>query len=405
MPLDQSWPPEDGLGPFAALPDPERHRFYARLTAEAPLHHIRQPGGAPAWLVTSHALTRSLLADSRVIKLGPEHAPFAKRLSEEVRRGINHHMLFDNPPTHTRLRRLVSAAFTRTRVDSMLPFIRARAGELLDVAEPGQVVDLIREVAYPLPIAVIGALLGVPEHTDTAFQRWSRTLVDPTLSSFGEFEVAASGLLSMVRELIEQKRREPGEDLFSALVQIREGDDRLSEDELTSMAYLLVMAGFETTAHLIGNAAWALLGHPDQLKLLRGEPDRVNAAIEEVLRYDAPVQTSLPYTVSSAIEVSGRVVPPGDLVYFSLLAANRDPAAVERPDQFDITRAQLTNTAFGHGLHHCLGAPLARLEARVVIDMLVTKFPAWELASPRDTPRRIPAMTVNGLESLPVTLR
>ncbi len=388
---------------FDAAADGQRHRAYAKLLATGPIHRVHQPGGAMVWLVTGHDLARSLLADRRIVKLGPEHGPFARRLPPDVSRGIHQHMLYDNPPNHTRLRRLVTMAFTRGRVASMLPEIQAQTDRLLGAMD--READLIRELAFPLPIGVISALLGVPPEADASFRQWSQVLIEPTLVTVDQFTDASSQLLVFLRELIEQKRRAPAGDLFSDLVAARDGGDRLSEDELTSMAYLLVMAGFETTGHLIGNAALALLTHPEQLALVRAEPDRLTAMVEEVLRYDAPVQNSTPYKASEPVEVAGEVIQAGEYVYFSLIATNRDPAVTDQPGRFDVTRTSIVHTAFGHGIHHCLGAPLARMEARAAIGTLITRFPDIRLAVPADTLQRTAAMTVNGLATLPVLLR
>jgi cytochrome P450 len=207
-----------------------------------------------------------------------------------------------------------------------------------------------------------------------------------------------------VRELIAAKRAEPRDDLLSALIAVHEGSDRLSQDELTSMVFLLLVAGHETTVNLIVSGTLALLRHPDQLALLRAEPERLPAAVEELLRYDGPLQVTVPSIAAAPIEVGGVTIPAGDVVLPALLAANRDPGRFPEPDRLDVTRASNSHMAFGHGLHHCLGAPLARLEGRIALGSLITRFPGLRLADPATEPPRNPGLIMNGLIALPVVL-
>jgi cytochrome P450 len=209
-------------------------------------------------------------------------------------------------------------------------------------------------------------------------------------------------MLDFLYELIEEKRQNPGDDLFSELIAARDGGDRLSEDELTGMAYLLVLAGHETTVNLIANGMLALLTHPDQLALLRAEPERIDGAVEELLRYDGPVQTAMPAVASEPIQVGDVTIQTGDLIFIVLIAANRDPDRFPEPERLDIRREPAGHLTFGHGVHHCLGAPLARLEARIAIGTLVERFPSLELARPADELLRTPSILMHGLESLPL---
>jgi cytochrome P450 len=211
-------------------------------------------------------------------------------------------------------------------------------------------------------------------------------------------------MVGYVRELIAAKRADPGDDLLSALIAVHEGSDRLSQDELTSMVFLLLVAGHETTVNLIVTGAYTLLRHPEQLALLRAEPQRLPAAVEELLRYDGPVQVTTPAVAAAPIEVGGVTIPAGDVVVPALLAANRDPARFPEPDRFDLTRTPNPHLAFGHGLHHCLGAPLARLEGRIALGSLLARFPGLRLADPDTEPRRNPGLLINGLVALPVVL-
>jgi cytochrome P450 len=229
--------------------------------------------------------------------------------------------------------------------------------------------------------------------------------VAPGIFSFEEYEAAAIAILDFTHELIKDKRRVPQDDLLSDLIAARDGEERLTEDELTSMVFLLVIAGHETTVNLIANGVRALLTHPDQLALLRVDPALLEPAIEELLRYDGPVQNTLPYWTAEPIEVGGTTIPAGEIVVVSLNAANRDPAQFPQAERLDVTRQETGHTAFGHGLHYCVGAPLARLEARIAIGALLDRFPALRLDAPADSLTRVPSMIMNGLAGLPVRLR
>nr|WP_272954677.1 cytochrome P450 [Kribbella sandramycini] len=219
-----------------------------------------------------------------------------------------------------------------------------------------------------------------------------------------EYIEASGQIVALIQELIAVKTKEPADDLLSALAAVRDGGDRLSEDELTSMIFLLMSAGHETTVNLITNGVHALLEHPDQLALLRAEPDRLPAAVEEVLRYDGPLQVTVPYFVQAPIEIAGERLEAGEVLVFALLPVNRDGRKVERPDEFDITRPDSAHLAFGHGIHHCLGAPLARLEGRIALELLFDRFPNLRPADTGEEPERPPGFLLNGIRTLPVLL-
>jgi cytochrome P450 len=381
---------------FGAGPDDARRRAVQELAAQGPIHRIHLPGGQPAWFVTGYPEARIALSDARLLK-NPAFMPYADRLPAESA-ALHHHMLNANPPDHARLRKLVSAAFTRRRVDELAPRVDAIGTELLDpIAEKlrgGATVDLMDEFAFPLPFRVICALLGIPRQDEEAAQKVFGTLGAGSLVPFDEFAAASAAMIAFIGDLLEDKRRQPGDDLLSALLQVRDGDDRLSEGELTSMVSLLVTAGHETTTGLIANGVLALLRHPGQLALLRAEPDRLPAAVEEILRYDGSVQTAFPVYAGERFELGSATIEAGDLLVVSVLAANLDPA-VNGPDRFDITRAG-THLAFGHGIHHCLGAPLARLEARIALAMLFDRLPGIALAPQTEVSAdRIPSMVFN----------
>lgn len=388
--------------PFTTTVDGARHAIYDAYTAAGPVHRITLPSGAPGWLVTGYEAARELLADPRVVKGGPGHGPHADTLPPEIIRAIDRHLLNLNPPDHTRLRRLVAAAFTRRRCERLEPRVRELTDALLDRLAGRAEVDLIAEFAYPLPIAVICELLGIPEADRGAFRSWTGPLIAGGMATPDDYAAAAAELVGYVRELLARKRAEPADDLLSALVAVRDEGDRLTEDELTAMVYLLLLAGHETTVHLIGNEARALLTHPEQLARLRAEPARIGDAVEELLRFDGPLQSAIPAIVAAPLRVGEVALPPGAIVVISLLAANRDPARTPGAERLDLSRAASPHLAFGHGIHHCLGAPLARLEARVALGGLIGRFPRLRLAVPPADLVRVPGLLMNGLAALPV---
>jgi cytochrome P450 len=381
----------------------ERHAAYAALAACGPAHRMELPDGTHAWLITGHDAVRSALTDPRLTKES-EPAPAGGLLPPEIDAAINNDMLHHDPPDHTRLRRLVSAAFTRRRVDALAPRIQGIADALLDDLVARPTVDLITAFAYPLPITVISELLGVPVAAQTDFRDWSTTLVAGSAQGAQAWTAAATALIGYVRGLIAAKREAPADDLTSALVAARDGDDRLTEDELTSMVFLLLVAGHETTVNLIGNGVQALLTHPDLLALVRAEPERLPAAVEEMLRFVGPVQVATFRRTTTDVRVGDTVIPAGELVIPGLMAANRDPARVADPDTFDPTRADRPHLAFGHGVHHCIGAPLARLETRIALGSLLARFPDLRLAVPAEDLRWRPNVLLHGLAVLPVHL-
>jgi cytochrome P450 len=386
-----------------------RHAAYAALAATGPVHRITLPNGMPAWLVTGYDAVRATLTDPRLIK-NPGPTPLEGLLPPAVNAAMNSDLLHNDPPDHTRLRRLVSGAFTRRRVDALAPRIQQIADGLLDdltgaLAEHGEA-DLIAAFAYPLPITVIGELLGVPAHDQAGFRRWSTTVAGGAAADRQAWVDAATALIGFVRELVAAKRARPADDLMSALVAARDGADRLTEDELTSMVFLLLVAGHETTVNLIGNGMYTLFTHPDRHALLLAEPERLAATIEELLRFDGPVQVATFRWTSVPVQIGDTVIPAGEVVIPGLLAANRDPAAVAAPDVFDPSRHATAagHLAFGHGVHHCLGAALARLEGRIALGSLLARLPDLRLAVPVAGLRWRPSVLMHGLATLPVAV-
>jgi pimeloyl-[acyl-carrier protein] synthase len=317
-------------------------------------------------------------------------------------------LLFMDPPDHTRLRGLVSKAFTPRRVEGLRVTVETMCAGLVDqIADTdSESFDIIERLAYPLPVQVICSLLGVPAADEAVFTGWSRALsrsIDPSVLRSAEddraIEEAELGLHGYLTELLAGRRTDPGDDLISDLLAVQDGSDRISPAEVVSLAMLLLVAGHETTVNLIGNGTLALLRNPDQLDRLLDSPDLVPGAVEELLRYDSPVQISQ-RIVTEDMELSGRKVRTGDEIVLMLGAANRDPAVFAGAGTLDVTRADAhRHVAFGGGIHHCLGAALARLEGQVAFATLLSRLGRLELAG---EPVRRPTFTLRGLEVLPV---
>jgi cytochrome P450 len=392
--------------PFTITDGRQRHARYADLAVAAPVNRIALPTGQQAWLITGYDDVRQALRDPRLVMSDTVEVILSRHLlSPETFAAMSGHMLNRNPPDHTRLRRLLTAAFTRRRIEQLAPRIQQITDELLDAMASAARVDLIDSFAVPLPIIVICELLGVPADRRAEFHDWSATIVVGALVDPDAYCSAVHVLVRYLRELLEIKRAAPADDLLSALVAARDGQDRLTEDELTSMMTLLLIAGHETTVNLIGNGVHALLTHPDQLALLRSQPERLGAAVEELLRFDGPMQVAAFRLTTEPIEIGGITIPADEIVVLGLLAANRDPAWAARPDVLDITRTDNPHLAFGHGIHHCLGAPLARLEGRIALGTLLARFPQLRLAVPAEQLIWRSGVLMNGLVALPVILR
>jgi len=392
----------DFLAPeFVADPYPA----YQRLSAAGPVH--RHPAGF--FVLTRYDDVSAFIRDTHFGKSGYQ-ALFESRFgggSTVPWLGLS--MLFRDPPDHTRLRALVSKAFTPRVVETLHAHIQEIVdGLLADVARAGQM-DVIQDLAYPLPVTVISELLGVPiDHTDLV-KGWSRDIaraLDAIALPVGQDVVergrrATEEMVSYFRGLVAERRGHPGPDLLSGLVEAEEAGDRLSELELLSTCVLLYVAGHETTVNLIGNGLLALLRHPEECRRLQNDPGLLDGTIEELLRYDGPVQRAGRMATVDTV-IAGVPIPAGSLVLGLLGAANRDPAHFAEPDRLDLTREEPRHLGFGSGIHYCLGASLARLEAQVAIGTVVRRFPALSLAT--DRPIWRPSSTLRGLEALPVAL-
>jgi cytochrome P450 len=388
----------------AFIQDP--HALYRRLRAQAPAHRVVMWGGTHAWLVTRYAEARALLSDPRLSKDWRDLAEFFPPGNHDPHRSLlNSHMLHQDPPDHTRLRKLVTKAFTAGRVQKMRPNIVAIADELLDrvalAGAGGAVVDLMQSYAVQLPLGVIGKLLGVPGDDRDNF----RIPVEPLLTSTDPAELisAENALAEMLAALIAQKRKLPADDLLSALVHASDVEDRLSQNELLSTAFLLIVAGYETTVNLIGNGVLALLHNPSQLAALRADPSLMPAAVEEFLRFESPLNMATLRFSTETVWAGQVEIPAGQLVLVALLAANHDSRQYDDPDRLDVTRAPNPHLAFGHGIHHCVGAPLARLEGEIAIGRLLARFKRIALDSDVVLHYRNSTL-MRGLAALPVRL-
>ncbi|MEU3301048.1 cytochrome P450 [Streptomyces sp. NPDC006678] len=383
----------------ALVADP--HTTYARLREAGPVHRVTGPDGSPVWVVTRYADVRQLLADPR-LSLDKTHRLPEHYSGFTLPPALDANLLNMDPPDHTRIRRLVTKAFTPGRVERMRPGIQALAEQLLDaVADRGRA-DLVAAYAAPLPITVICDLLGVPHDSRRDFRDWTDALVAPDPTNPGAAKQAVVAMLAYFPRLIADKRRMPGNDLLTDLIDVRDDGDRLTEDELTSLAFLILVAGYENTVQLIGTAVLALLDHPDQLAALRDDPARIDDAVEEIARYDGPALLAIRRFPTQDVEAGGVTIPAGETVMLSLASANRDPARFPEPDRLDLDRRENGHLALGHGIHYCVGAPLARLETRIAVSTLLRRFPALELDVPRDDLRWRPSMRARGLVALPV---
>jgi len=393
----------------ATVDDP--YPLYARLRDEAPVQPVTMADGRPAWLVTGYDAARQVLSDARLTKdiarleaSRPGAAPAG--LLHPL---LAHHMLASDPPDHTRLRKLVSHAFTHTRVEALRPRVQAICDELLDALDDasGDPVDLVDGFAFPLPIIVICELLGVPvEDRDRLRALIVAMFASPMApANDPQAQAAADEIAAYLRGVIDERRRNPGDDLFSGLIAARDGGDRLAEAELLSTAWLLVVAGHETTVNLIGNGTVALLRHPDLWARLRADPSLVPAAVEELLRYNPPVHHTTFRMTTEPIELGGVTIPAHEQVLVLLASAGRDPARFAGPDELDLTRAERGHLAFGYGIHFCLGAPLARLEGEIAFTSLLARFPDLGLAVPPTELHWSNRLVLRSLRALPVVLR
>ena len=391
---------------FKANPFP----FYAQLRAEAPVFPVTvpMPTRQRAWLITRYSDVQDVLKDARFAK-NPRNAMSPEQLKKmpwipPMFKPLEQNMLDLDSPDHTRLRALVHRAFTPRLIEQMRDEIQTLTDELLDAAEPKGSMDLIADFALPLPLTIIGRILGVPAEDNDKFHHWTKTLLSagtkmnyfvviPTIMSFMRY----------LKKLIKERRAHPKDDLVTALVQAKDGSDQLSGDEVLAMIFLLLVAGHETTVNLICSGSLALLEHPDQLEKLRSEPAIIKPAIEELLRFVCPVEMATERYAREDITIAGTTIPRGELVLAVIGSANRDANYFDNPDSLDVTRENNKHLAFGLGAHYCLGAPLSRLEGQIAISTLIRRMPNLRLSIAPDQIRWRGGIILRGLEALPVS--
>ncbi|MEU6232193.1 cytochrome P450 [Kitasatospora sp. NPDC047058] len=374
---------------------------FAALRSASPVRKVPGGAGQSSYLVTGYAEARAAFTDPGLSK---DTARFfaGKETGRNLHPAVSQSMLATDPPQHTRLRSLVAKAFTPGAVALLRPYIARVTDELLDAWVPGERTDAIEALAVPLPVAVICQLLGVPDADRAAVRTWSNELF--AAGQPERIDSASHAVAGYLADLITAKRRTPDDSLLSDLIRARDGGDRLSEDELVSLAVLLLVAGHETTTNLIGNGLLALLQAPESLHRLRDDPGLVETAVDELLRLDSPVSMATFRFATETIRLGETEIPAGSPVLIAPGAANRDPARFPEPDQLDLDREPGGHLAFGHGIHRCLGAPLARAEAGIALRALATRFPRLRLAVPPEELEWRHTRLMRGLVALPVLL-
>ena len=401
MLVRERWQSGVVYNPLSAATAQDPYPVYAALREGGPVHRSRLMN---AWLFSRHADIDIILRDHQRFSNDPRKGTLSRDQRAKLPAEEEFTMLFLDPPDHKRLRALVNKAFTPKAVNALEPHIRSVLGSLLDDIDDPAGFDLMQAVAQPLPVIVIAEMLGIPAEDRAQFKIWSdqraRTL-EPIITPRERevAETASRALDEYFLPIIRERRVEPQDDIVSALAQAEEEGDRLTEREMLNMLRLLLIAGNETTTNLIGNGFLALLRYPDQLQRLRDDPGLIPLAVDELLRFDSPVQTDFRRVLTDC-EVNGFPLKQRENIVLLLGSANRDADAFENPDTLDVGRADRSHLSFGRGIHHCIGAPLARLEGRIVLEMLLERFSRIGLLD--GEPRFRNSIVLRGLESLPV---
>lgn len=380
------------------------YESYATLREAGGAHQAVKPSGGQVWVISRYEDVKALLTDPRM--------SIEARNSRHGYQGfglppaLDEHLMNVDDEAHARLRRLVSSAFTPRRVEAQRERVQAATDHLIDAILPNGNADLVPDLAAPIPVAVICDLLGIPEADGADFQTYTRSLMNPNDPNRPSTRKLVEGMTTCLVELIERKRTEPADDLLTAMITARDGDDRLTENELTSLAFLILWAGFETTVHLISNGIAALLTDPQLAEAVHSESDphtpRLAALVEELLRRDGPMLTAIRRFPLEDLHVGGRTVPAGDTVLLSIASANRDPQYITNPDDIDLNRTS-SHLGFGHGPHYCLGAPLARMEVRTALWSVIHRLPNLALAIPEQNLLWKIDHRQHALTALPVT--
>ncbi|WP_342479198.1 cytochrome P450 [Paenibacillus sp. FSL H7-0350] len=383
--------------PFAA---------YERLREEEPVHRFLLPGGQFAWLVSRYEDAVKVLQDSRFVT-NPPNAGNEEAFLPSHQEVISRNLISVGPDDHRRLRRLIQKAFTPRMIEGLRGRIEEISEELLDtIAGKGtRKMDLIEEYAFPLPIIVICEMLGVPLEDQDRFRGWSDVIMEgfnnPELDQASDEVMKA--FVDYLQELIAERRKHLQNDLISSLISVEEEGEALTEQELYALVFVLIIAGHETTVNLIGNGVLALLEHPEQKQMLLAQPEFIQSAIEEMLRFNGPAEVSNIRWATEDLELDGKQIRQGDMLFVSLLSANRDSLKFQEPDTFDITRKVNDHIAFGKGVHYCLGAPLARLEGEIAVSALLRRMPDIRLEVEEEQLEWRPGMIIRGVKAFPVT--
>ncbi|MFN8439246.1 MAG: cytochrome P450 [Caldilineaceae bacterium] len=391
---------------FKANPFPT----FAKMRKEDPIYRV-ETGGYPSilWVVTNHEYSDAILRDhNRFVKqwrntLSPEER--AKLPPDPLPvQMMNNHMLNSDGSDHTRLRTLVNKAFSGNIIAQQRERVQTIANQLLDQVEAAGKMDLIDEYAFPIPIVVICDLLGIPHQDRDKFRAWSNAFLTEARSEeeWQEQVKFLQGMLDYLGAIFAQRRAQPQNDLITRLVQAEENGDHLSETELYSMVVLLIVAGHETTVNLIGNGTLALLHHPDQLAKLRANPALIESAVEELLRYDGPVETATIRFAAEDVEIGGKLIHKGEAVNVTVTSANHDESRYAHADTVDIERQNNRHLAFGMGVHYCVGAPLARMEGQIALNTLIQRLPNLQLAVPVEELQWSNTVVVRGMKHMPV---
>ena len=375
--------------------------YYEKIRPHQPFAKVKMLNdGNNTWMAFTYKAAEAVLKDKRFIK--DMRTAFPDEMTDENLPPIARSMLFVDPPDHHRLRSLVQSGFTAKRIEKLRGRIEEIASEQAKLMRGKGTVDFIKAYAFPIPMRVICELLGIPSEDQLDFQRWSNALVD--VNDDSHYDEANMEFMSYLEKLIEQKRASPEEDLISYLIQVEEGGDGLTISELYGVIMLLIVAGHETTVNLIANGLLALLTHPEQLTLLKADPSLVAQAIEELLRFNGPVEFSTDRWAKESFTFMGQQVEKGDHVIVSLASADHDPEVFANPGTLDITREKSSHLAFGKGIHYCLGAPLARLEGEIAIQVLLQEYPNLTLAAELSELEWRQSLIIRGLKQLPVKL-
>jgi cytochrome P450 len=387
----------------------QAYQLYQKLREEDPVHQITMPNGLTGWIISRYEDGARLLKDSRL--LSNPHSLFTPQQVQsffplQKKSFFYKHLLNVDPPDHTRLRSLVQKSFTPSAVEQLRSRIQRIADELLEPLLEQKQFDLIESYAFPLPIFVISEMLGIPKEDRNKFREWSNAFVSAVNHPERNNQILhkMEEFYRYLQNLLEERRNNLQDDLISALIQAGTEENRLTEVEIYSMVFLLIIAGHETTVHLIGNGVYSLLQHPEQYERLRAEPNLIHSAIEEFLRYMGPVEVTTNRWAAEPIQLHGKTIAKKDVVLISLASINRDPAKFDDPEKLYITREKNDHLAFGSGIHYCLGAALARLEGSIAIQTLLERIPHFELAVDPKQLKWIPSMLIRGFQSLPIRI-